>query len=103
MLRYEYARAALKTGLELEHQLDVNPYTFGMIGSTDSSSGLATSDDDNFWLSTTPTGGETGDQTAKKKLPIGLRWVGRGARNLGRLKSANAQDLCGVSASPRRR
>ena len=49
MLRYEYARAALKTGLELQHQLGVNPYTFGMIGSTDSHSGLATADDDNFW------------------------------------------------------
>ena len=44
MLRYEYARAALKTRLELEHQLGVNPYAFGMTGSTDAHSGLATAD-----------------------------------------------------------
>jgi len=35
MLEFEYARAALKNGLKLEQQLGVNPYKFGMIGSTD--------------------------------------------------------------------
>ncbi len=49
MLRYEYAREALKVGLVLEQELGVNPYKFGMIGSTDSHTGLATTDDDNFW------------------------------------------------------
>ena len=34
MLRYEYARSALKTGLRLEDTLGTNPYRFGMIGST---------------------------------------------------------------------
>jgi hypothetical protein len=36
MLQYEYARSALKLGLKLEQQLGINPYKFGMIGSTDS-------------------------------------------------------------------
>lgn len=53
MLQYEYAREALKNGLLLERQLGVNPYKFGLIGSTDSHTGLATADDDNFWGKTT--------------------------------------------------
>jgi hypothetical protein len=49
MFRFEYAREALKTGLLLEKQLGVNPYKFGMVGSTDSHTGLATGDEDNFF------------------------------------------------------
>jgi hypothetical protein len=49
MLRHEYARSALKLGLELDKTLGVNPYEFGMIGSTDSHTALATADDNNFW------------------------------------------------------
>ena len=49
MLQYEYARAALKKGLTLETSLGTNPYQFGMIGSTDSHTGLATADEDNFF------------------------------------------------------
>ena len=49
MLQFEYARSALKNGLKLESQLGTNPYKFGMIGSTDSHTSLATADDNNFW------------------------------------------------------
>jgi hypothetical protein len=49
MLQHEYARSALKLGLELEQQLGTNPYKFGMIGSTDSHTALSTADDDNFF------------------------------------------------------
>jgi Protein of unknown function (DUF3604) len=49
MLPYEYARAALKTGLTLEAQLGVNPYKFGMIGSTDAHTSLAAVEEDNFF------------------------------------------------------
>src|SRR4029453_6898198 len=49
MLQYEYMRSALKIGLELEAKLGANPYRFGMIGPTDSHTGLATADDDNFF------------------------------------------------------
>ena len=45
----EYAREALKQGLVLQERFGINPYQFGMIGSTDTHTGLATSDDDNFW------------------------------------------------------
>jgi hypothetical protein len=49
MLPQEYARSALKLGLALERELGVNPFAFGLIGSTDSHTTLATADDDNFW------------------------------------------------------
>jgi hypothetical protein len=49
MLKHEYARSALKLGLELENTLGVNPYQFGLIGSTDSHTTLSTADDNNFW------------------------------------------------------
>jgi hypothetical protein len=49
MLQYEYARSGLQIGLQLEQQLGVNPYKFGMIGSTDSHTGLATAEEENFF------------------------------------------------------
>jgi len=49
MLQYEYARSALAIGLQLEQKLGVNPYKFGMIGSTDSHTGLATAEENNFF------------------------------------------------------
>jgi len=49
MLQYEYAREALKNGLKLEQQLGTNPYKFGMIGSTDSHTSLATAEEENFF------------------------------------------------------
>ena len=49
MLQHEYARSALGIGLELEDTLGVNPYKLGFIGSTDSHTGLATAQEDNFF------------------------------------------------------
>lgn len=45
----DYARSALRTGLELETRTGVNPFQFGMIGSTDAHSGLSSAEEDNFW------------------------------------------------------
>jgi hypothetical protein len=49
MLQYEYARSGLKVGLQLEKKTGVNPYKFGMIGSTDSHTALATAEEENFF------------------------------------------------------
>ena len=49
MLRYEYSREALKTGLMLERQLGVNPYKFGMIGSTDAHTAMTAVEENNFF------------------------------------------------------
>ncbi|MGI9219654.1 MAG: DUF3604 domain-containing protein [Woeseiaceae bacterium] len=44
-----YARSALKNGLDQEARLGINPFKFGMIGSTDSHTGLATADENLFY------------------------------------------------------
>ena len=49
MLAGEYAREALKNGLLLEARLGKNPYKFGLVGSTDSHTGLSTAEEDNFF------------------------------------------------------
>jgi hypothetical protein len=45
----DYARSALRRGLEIEERVGANPYKFGMIGATDSHSGMAAYEEDNFW------------------------------------------------------
>ena len=47
--RYEYARSALKLGLQQEQKLGINPFKFGMIGSTDSHTSLTTVEEKEFW------------------------------------------------------
>ena len=47
--QYEYARSALKIGLDQHAQLGINPFKFGMIGSTDAHTSLSTAREDNFW------------------------------------------------------
>ncbi len=49
MLKYEYARSALKMGLEYEQAIQANPFKFGMIGSTDSHTSLSTAEEDNWY------------------------------------------------------
>ncbi|MGH9867265.1 MAG: DUF3604 domain-containing protein [Candidatus Polarisedimenticolia bacterium] len=49
MLQWEYAREALKTGLKLERKIGVNPYKFGMVGSTDAHTALAAVEEENFF------------------------------------------------------
>jgi hypothetical protein len=49
MLPREYARAAWKRGLAYEAELGVNPFKFGVVGSTDSHTGLSTAQENNFF------------------------------------------------------
>ncbi len=49
MLKHEYARSALKLGLQQEAKLGINPFKFGFIGSTDAHTSLATAEEDNQW------------------------------------------------------
>lgn len=45
----EYIREALKQGLAYEKARGINPYQFGVIGSTDAHTGLSAVEEDNFW------------------------------------------------------
>ena len=42
-------RSALKSGLELQDSIGVNPFKFGMIGSTDAHTSVASAEEPNFW------------------------------------------------------
>ncbi len=62
MLQYEYAREALKNGLLLQARLGTNPYQVGLIGSTDSHTGLSTAEEDNFF------GKHSGTEPAPRRM-----------------------------------
>jgi hypothetical protein len=47
MLPGKYARSALKTGLQMEKILGINPFKFGLLGATDSHTSLATTRENN--------------------------------------------------------
>jgi len=49
MLQHEYARSALRLGLKLESELGVNPFKFGLVGSTDAHTAMASAEEDNQW------------------------------------------------------
>ncbi len=44
----DFIRSGLKRGLAMEAELGVNPFEFGVIGSTDSHTALSSADEDNF-------------------------------------------------------
>ena len=78
----DYVRSALKTGMQLEQQVGVNPYKLGMIGSTDSHTGLATAEEPNFWgkfaidsIPENKTGGALGLATGWSMSASGLAAV----------------------------
>ena len=49
MLPGQYARSALRRGLQQEAKLGVTPFKFGLIGSTDAHTSLSTSREDNYF------------------------------------------------------
>ncbi len=49
MRQYEYARPALKLGLSEQARLGVNPFKFGLIGSTDAHTSMSAVAENNFW------------------------------------------------------
>jgi hypothetical protein len=73
MFAGEYVREALKRGLAIEQQTGVNPYKFGVIGSTDSHTALSTGDENNFF------GKHTGNEPSPTRL--------MGSQSLGSNKS----------------
>jgi len=62
MLAGEYAREALKRGMELERKLGTNPYKFGFTGATDSHTSLSTAEENNFF------GKHTGYEPSPERL-----------------------------------
>ncbi len=49
MLKHEYARSALKLGLEIKQDIGANPFKIGFAGATDAHTGLATTREENYF------------------------------------------------------
>ena len=77
MLFGSYIRQALKRGISLEEKMGVNPYAFGLIGSTDSHTSLATGDEDNFW------GKHTGNEYTNKDRAMAEQNLGTREGRMG--------------------
>ncbi|TNE33761.1 MAG: DUF3604 domain-containing protein [Alphaproteobacteria bacterium] len=77
MFAGNYVREALKRGISLEQKLGVNPYAFGLIGSTDSHTALATGDEDNFF------GKHTGNEPAIKDRALHSQNLGTTSGRFG--------------------
>lgn len=77
MFAGEYVREALKRGLLIEQRSGVNPYKFGVLGSTDSHTGLATADEDNWWgkhSDTEPRAGRATDKIVPVRPDARIGW-----------------------------
>ena len=74
----DYVRSALMTGLQLEAKVGINPFQFGLIGSTDSHAGLSTADENNF-----------AGKMATDSTPETSRWAALGAAVTGWHMSAS--------------
>ena len=72
MLQHEYARSALKLGLKFGKELGANPFKFGMVGATDSHTGLSTTREENFfgkYQSTEPSADRHGGEVIPAEDP----------------------------------
>jgi len=70
----DFVRSALRRGLEIEDQFGANPYRFGLIGSTDSHTGLPTAEEPNFW-GKFPTDSTLGSKTRSTNRIENFGWA----------------------------
>ena len=70
MLPGEYARPALKRGLEFDAARGINPYKFGMIGSSDTHTALSTNAENNFF-------GKMANREPKPGRAVGIDKINR--------------------------
>ena len=72
MLQYEYARSALKLGLQIEKRLGANPFKFGLSAASDTHTGLATTREDNYfgkYMHTEPSADRHNDEVIPAEDP----------------------------------
>ncbi|MGD9069475.1 MAG: DUF3604 domain-containing protein, partial [Methyloceanibacter sp.] len=97
MLSGEYARSGLQRGLLLEEKLGVNPFKFGLVGATDTHTGLSTIDEDNFFskfIGYEPSP-ERATHTSKDNPELGIEgikgWMYNAAGTVGVWATANTR------------
>jgi hypothetical protein len=96
MLPHEYARSALKLGLEQQARIGANPFKFGMVGASDSHTSLASTREENYFGKF--AGAEPGSEARFDDLVSqDLRPNGDGSLNVYHWEST-ASGLAGVWA-----
>jgi hypothetical protein len=96
MLPHEYARSALKLGLEQSDKIGANPFKFGVVGSTDSHTSLASTREENYFGKFSGTEPGT-DHRFDDLISQDLRENGDGSLNVYHWESL-ASGLAGVWA-----
>jgi hypothetical protein len=86
----DYVRPALLRGLSLEQRIGANPYRFGLIGSTDSHTGLASAEEPNFW-----------GKLARDSIPENKQAIGRASGPTGWSMSASGLAAVWAEANTR--
>ena len=78
MLPAEYVRSGLLRGMQLQGPLGNNPFKFGLVGGTDTHTGLSTVDDDNFFgkFPIYEPSPERATHTAKNNEKLGISYKG---------------------------
>ncbi len=76
MLPGEYVRSGLQRGLRLESELGANPFKFGLVGATDTHTGLTTPDEDNFFgkFAAYEPGPERATHTSRSNSKLGISY-----------------------------
>ncbi|MEQ1894440.1 MAG: DUF3604 domain-containing protein, partial [Planctomycetota bacterium] len=97
MLRREYTREAFKRGLAYEAKLGVNPFKFGIIGSTDAHTGLSTTQPDNFFGKVAALE-PTADPIRFDEVIIGRIPAGRARKDQHLARETSASGLAAVWA-----
>ena len=97
MLRREYTREALKRGLAYEAKLGANPFKFGLIGSTDAHTGLATTTEDN-WFGKVALLEPSADPIRFNEVIIGRVPADRARKNQHLARETSASGLAAVWA-----
>ena len=97
MFPREYTREALKRGLAYEAKLGVNPFKFGLIGSTDMHTGLATTTEDNFFGKVVPLE-PSADPVRFDEVIIGRVPAGRARKDQNLARETSASGLAAVWA-----
>jgi hypothetical protein len=97
MLPHEYARSALRLGLEQGAKIGANPFKFGMIGASDSHTSLATTREENFFGKFSGVEPGTGEDRYQDLVSEDLRPDGDGSISVRHFE-ALASGLAGVWA-----
>ncbi|HRI20692.1 MAG TPA: DUF3604 domain-containing protein, partial [Panacibacter sp.] len=95
MLKTEYIREALKDGMKLEQQLGTNPFKYGIVGGTDSHTGLTTVEEDNFngkFKQSEPAPGRWNENSSKTKNGTIKGWEYSGSGWTGVWATSNTRE-----------